>query len=330
MTTAPSIDRTQPATELLAEDPARAHFRHLEGQWLLQNGLAARSREISIARPKMQAHLLDVADGDPVLLVHGGGGCSALWAPLMRLLPGARMLAVDRPGCGLSDGFDYRGVDLRRHAIDFLSSAIDTLGLERVPIIANSMGGSWAFWLALERPASVRSIVQFGCPANILGTSAPLPFRLLGVPMLNRLMLAMEPPSRKQARRTFERMGHGETIRAGGIPDELFDLHAASEAVPTSATAWLTLLERTVQPTGARPGIGLSGAQLSRLDVPVLFVWGDRDPFGHPDVGRAAVAAMPRATIETIPGAGHLPWLDQPERCAEIAGAFLSGGYVPR
>ena len=70
------------------------------------------------------------------------------------------------------------------------------------------MGALWSLWLALAEPDRVASLVLLGCPANVLGTSAPFPFRLLSVPRLNARMLAMEPPSTQQARTTFRRMGH--------------------------------------------------------------------------------------------------------------------------
>ena len=54
------------------------------------------------------------------LLVHGGGGSATVWAPLMSELTRYRLLAVDRPGSGMSDAFDYGGVDLRRHAVAFI------------------------------------------------------------------------------------------------------------------------------------------------------------------------------------------------------------------
>src|SRR6266536_1509324 len=129
MASIPDINRT-PTTFWPAEEDSRlATFWHLQDEWLLRNGLSFRSRALSITRPPMRAHLLEVGAGEPVLLVHGGGGFAALWAPLLRSLPEIRALAIDRPGFWLSDGFDYGGVDLRRHAVDFLSSALDTLGL---------------------------------------------------------------------------------------------------------------------------------------------------------------------------------------------------------
>jgi pimeloyl-ACP methyl ester carboxylesterase len=43
------------------------------------------------------------------MLVHGSGTLASTWAPLMPHLPNARVIAVDLPGFGLSDRYDYSG-----------------------------------------------------------------------------------------------------------------------------------------------------------------------------------------------------------------------------
>src|SRR5258708_19627400 len=90
------------------------------------------------------------------------------------------MIALDRPGCGLSDGFDYSSVDdIRGHAVTFLGAVLDALGLDRARIVANSMGGLWSLWLALDRPERVSSLALLGCPALAAVTSAPAALRII-------------------------------------------------------------------------------------------------------------------------------------------------------
>jgi pimeloyl-ACP methyl ester carboxylesterase len=49
----------------------------------------------------------------------------------------------------------------------------------------------------------------------------------------------------------------------------------------------------------------------------VLFIWGDEDRYGGPDIGRRAAALMSDARVEVVPG-NHAPFLDDPERCAAL------------
>ena len=48
-------------------------------------------------------------------------------------------------------------------------------------------------------------------------------------------------------------------------------------------------------------------------------MWGEADPWLEPRFADAYVARLPDARRELVPGAGHWPWLDQPELLARLA-----------
>jgi 2-hydroxy-6-oxonona-2,4-dienedioate hydrolase len=159
-------------------------------------GLEYKTQFVELQEPKLSVRVLDAGEGEPVLMVPGGVGDAWPYAPLMAELKGWRMIAVNRPGGGLSDGIDFRTVDVRRLAVETLRAVVDAFELERVPIISNSMGGLWSLWFALESPERVSNMVQMGCPALVLNTSAPLFMRLLGVPGINGFIApVMQPKS---------------------------------------------------------------------------------------------------------------------------------------
>ena len=63
--------------------------------------------------------------------------------------------------------------------------------------------------------------------------------------------------------------------------------------------------------------------RLHRITVPTLLLWGADDRFVAADYyGAAYRDAIPGAGLETIPGAGHFPHLEQPEALAERVRAF--------
>ena len=66
-----------------------------------------------------------------------------------------------------------------------------------------------------------------------------------------------------------------------------------------------------------RPENFLREDELRRIEAPVVFIWGDHDVYGGPEIGRRAVGLMPNARLETIPGV-HAPFLDDPELCARV------------
>lgn len=296
-------------------------FRRAEQAYLSSFGVRAEARVVALNRLGIAGRFLEAGEGPPVLMLHGGGGVSSEWAPLMAQLDGFRLMAVDRPGFGLTDFIDYRTVDLKVHAIQYLDDIFDSTGVETVSIIANSMGALWSLWYAEAHPSRISRMVFLGTPALILDTSVPGPMRLLGVPGLNRLMMALEPPSPKQVHRMCERLGHNpEQV----CTDELVELMLRKEQLPHYSAAWRTLVQNALPFGRVNPGLRFSVSALGRLSHEVLYIWGRRDPFGSLDAARCACEAMPNAELRII-GAGHLPWLDEPEACATVTSEFLQG-----
>jgi pimeloyl-ACP methyl ester carboxylesterase len=295
---------------------AVARYVDAEQRYFALEGVAPTDRYLELIRPQLRVRVLELGVGEPVLFVHGGLGSAAQWTPLLARIHGRRLLAVDRPGCGLTSGFDNRGVDLRAHAVEFLAGVLDALTIEAVDIVANSMGATWSVWLALARPDRVRSLALLGSPALIEGSGAPLPYRLLGVPLLNRVMYAMEPATDAHGRRTFKRIGHDPA----SLAVELTTLQGRTEALPTYRTHELSLMENIFP--GARQAVVLTLKELAHVSHPVRLVWGERDPFGPPSAGEAACRVMPDAQLTRL-ATGHLPWVDQPERCTGIVQDLL-------
>lgn len=67
-------------------------------------------------------------------------------------------------------------------------------------------------------------------------------------------------------------------------------------------------------------------ADLARVRVPVLVIWGEDDRVVGPDFGRAYAAAFPDARFELLRGVGHLPVRDAPDAVAAAIDAFVPVG----
>jgi pimeloyl-ACP methyl ester carboxylesterase len=67
-----------------------------------------------------------------------------------------------------------------------------------------------------------------------------------------------------------------------------------------------------------------AGAGLGALDVPALVLWGQRDPWLAPELGRSYATRLGSATLDPIDEAGHWPWLDDPAVVDRVAD-FLGG-----
>lgn len=301
-----------------AEAAATRRFEDLQARLLALYGVRASSRFVDLARPRMQAHVLEAGEGEPLLIFHGGDGEAVTWAPLMAPLQArARVLAVDRPGFGLSDAFDYRRVDLRTHAADFAVSLLDALGLESATLVGGSMGGFFALAAALAHPDRVRRVVLVG---YALGTTKEMPpaLRILGgVPGMSRLFMRHRGTMKAQ-KSQYREMFH---IDPATVPDLYFETRIAGIGLPSERGTWARLLRRVAGLRGLRPEVYL-GDELPRLSVPTLVLWGERD-MAPPEAGRAVAAQIPGARFEVLEGVGHFPFLEDPERSARLISRFL-------
>jgi len=250
------------------------------------------------------------AGGPPVVLIHGGLGDAFQWAPIMPAL--ARhfhVYAVDRPGHGLADPFDYTREDFSTVGRRFLGEILDALGLNSVSIVANSMGGYWSIFYAIDAPARVSRLVFVGTPAGTK-RALPLQLRMIRWPLVGALIRSfMSKPTREGTRDFWKQIlvAHPERL-----DDELLDAVVCSQR--RNLSSWFSLLECMIDAGGFRRELVI-GERWKALQVPVVFLWGEKDAFDSPAHGERIAAQIPAGgRLVRIPEAGHLPWLDDPAR----------------
>ena len=282
----------------------------------------ATSRHLRTADPPLDVHVLEVGQGRPVVMLHGGGGMAVQMEPLLgRLGEHFRVLAPDRPGCGLTDEFDYAGVDFRSHGVRFLDSLLDALELDRASIVAGSIAGLWALAFAHDRPERTERVVLVGSPAG-LTSDAPLPLRLAATPVIGDLLSAtVMRPSESNTRRQFEEF----VVDTESVPEEIIAATHAATSLPGAHDSFTSMVRQIITLRGFDPG-ALVVDDLPDIETPVLFVWGSEDGVYPSSVGREAVARLPNARLAVIEGAAHFVWLDAPGRTSQLAIDFLRGG----
>lgn len=311
-------------THFNVESPEARAALDAERRLLERLGLTFRTHWVEMAEPPLRIRVVEIGEGEPVLMVPGGNGDAFGLIPMLAQMPGFRFLLVNRPGGGLSSAVDYKHVDMRRVAVDSLRAVMDSFQLDTVPVGANSMGGLWSFWLALHHPERVSRFVQLGCPALVLGTSAPPFMRVLSVPVLNRLLWS------KISSKSEPSLDFLTTL--GSYPEQIAEMCAELAEcefyfaqTQGASAAWLSLMQAALTPVGSSRRYRMDAEELRRIKQPTLFLWGDNDPFGGLDVARRLVEIMPHATLHEV-HAGHLPYMDNPSVCAEKAREFLSAG----
>ena len=151
---------------------------------------------------------------------HGGLSHAGDWLPLAGLLPGY-VVIPDRPGCGLSYRIDYRSVDYRRAAADWILDLATSIEAERIDLVGNSMGGYFAMAFAIAHPERVRRLVLVGAPVGLDRGEIPLILRLMGNPIIGPLVVRMRITD-PEVWRSQVFGGLVAPLRVGGLefPDE--------------------------------------------------------------------------------------------------------------
>ena len=114
-------------------------------------------------------HYHESGQGQPLVLVHGGGPGACGWSNFHPNIPYLsehfHVFAIDLPGWGKSQSVMYD----QRDNSGVLAEFIETLGLGKVAIIGNSMGGSSCIRLAYERPELVSHLITLGSSSGTPG-----------------------------------------------------------------------------------------------------------------------------------------------------------------
>jgi pimeloyl-ACP methyl ester carboxylesterase len=293
------------ATTPVVPGPEIDAYKKAQSSLLRRYDVAAASRYVVLNEPKLTVHVLEIGQGDPVLLLHGGGNFACQFAPLMSALQtDLHVFAADRPGCGLSDKIDYRDIALRQHAVAVVTSMLDGLGLPKAALVGHSMGGLWALSFALAKPERVTKLVLLGEPAwSAAVAHAPPP--------------APKIPTIESVRATYVARLVADVTR---VPHEMLEASLAANRLPGAAHSWDTLIHKFLQ---ERVGTYHLRPELKKLYTPTLFVWGDNDKFGPPTLGQEMAAMAPNAHCEVLSDAGHLVWVDQTKRCGRLTLDFL-------
>jgi serine/threonine protein kinase/pimeloyl-ACP methyl ester carboxylesterase/tetratricopeptide (TPR) repeat protein len=299
-------------TALTTPGDPLATYRTAQQALLRRYGVVATSRYVRLKKPAMTVHVLEAGSGEPVLLLHGGNATAAQLAPIMAALQGHfRVIAPDRPGCGLTDMIDYRGVPFREHSLDFVTGLMDELGLPKAAVVGNSMGGYFALVFALAHPDRVTRLVLVGEPAasGPPDPNAPPP------------PAAPKTPTAEGIRGFWKaRLG----VDVDRVPYEALEEALAAARLPGAGLAWDSMREEFRR---QQLGTYALRPEFKGLRPATLFLWGDRDGLGGgPTSGKEMAALAPHARCEVIKDAGHMPWLDQPEVCARLTVEFLQAG----
>jgi 4,5:9,10-diseco-3-hydroxy-5,9,17-trioxoandrosta-1(10),2-diene-4-oate hydrolase len=251
------------------------------------------------------------ADGKPVVLVHGLGGCAANWIDIAPLLAGTRRVVIpELPGHGLSTPLP--AVPNLAVFADRLATIAEREQLLPAAFVGHSLGAVVALRLALRGVGGVRALV-LAAGAGISSTTrrAKYGLRILGIIGPRRLVAPWA----------------GSVAGSPFLRYAVFGRWGAADPLALSREAVDGFLEGTRltsdSVSAARAVVADDVRQeLGDLRCRTLVLWGARDN-QLPLVDGFEFARRLNAPLRVIGDCGHLLIGERPEICAEAIENFL-------
>jgi pimeloyl-ACP methyl ester carboxylesterase len=259
----------------------------------------------------------EAGTGDLLLLVHGMAGTAENWRSVIEPLALRNaVLAPDFPGHGASapGGGDYSLGSLASGLRDLMLA----LGHERATLVGHSLGGGVAMQFTYQFPEMVERLVLVS--SGGLGPDVSTLLKAAALPGADLFISATA--------RLGERVGSAVARGLGAVgmrPGA--DLAEVARGYASLADAE----RRKAFLATLRSVVGTDGQRVAALDrlylaagLPLLIVWGDRDPIIPLAHGEEAHRRLPHSRLEVFEGVGHLPQLEDPGHFVAVLQRFLA------
>ena len=247
---------------------------------------------VEMRRRDFCAEVARAGKGPPLLYLHGAVGQKG-WAPFLdRLSQTFTVYAPVMPGYGSARGLDHLAdlTDLTLYNLELLNQ----LGVARPHIVGHFLGGMVAAEMAAFSPPSVNRLVLVS-PAGVWRDEEPVADLLA----LNANELSERLTATPDGAAALD-----------GLADEL-----ARDRMQDIAAAGKFLWPL--------PDRGLH-RRAYRIKAPTLILWGEQDRINPPSYADDFQNMIARSQTSTVPDAGHLLMLEQPDAFSHAVTAFLS------
>lgn len=250
--------------------------------------------------------------GEPLLLVHGISTYSFIWRKVLPFLEDRyQLIGVDLVGCGLSSKNLDQPYSIKRHA-HLLQKFLQKLEIGKFHFVGHDVGGGIGQIFAVNYPDMLFDLVVINSVAYDFWPVQPI--IAMRIPIVRQLAMATLDMG---ALRMIVRRGlyHKENLTP-----ELMEYFWAQMKSREGRKAFLhfaaslnnqDLLEIT--------------DQLHRLELPVLIIRGDADPYLSGAIAGKLARNIPNNTLIKIPTGSHFIQEDEPQQIAAAMVDFFAG-----
>lgn len=251
-------------------------------------------------------HLRDEGprDGLPIVLLHGSNADIYTWQPWVDALKDEyRLIRFDQVGHGLTGADPDGDYSISGYVAD-VDAVADALGLDKFVLAGNSMGGGHTIAYAMEHADRLLGMVLVdagGAPIRQEG-SGNLAFKLAALPGVGNAMSAMLP--RSLVEKSLAQSVSNQAV----VTKETVDRYWELARYPGNRAATRSRF--------ARGWNAFEEADVAKLDIPALVIWGTEDALIPVEAGRWFDRVLPNSTLVEYEGIGHLPQEETAEQSA--------------
>ncbi|MGE0066048.1 MAG: alpha/beta fold hydrolase [Solirubrobacterales bacterium] len=259
---------------------------------------------------------VEAGSGDLLLLIHGMAGTAENWSSVIEPLALSHtVIAPDFPGHGTSEpgGGDYSLGSLASGLRDLML----TLGHERATLVGHSLGGGVALQFTYQFPEMVERLVLVS--SGGLGPDVSPILRAAALPGADLFISATAGIGARAGSLLGSGLGKLGLRPSADVAEVARGYASLSD--PARRKAFLATLRSVVGTEGQR--VAAHDLLYLAEALPLLIVWGDRDPIIPVAHAEQAHAALPSSRLEIFEGAGHVPQLESPGRFVAVLQRFL-------
>lgn len=271
--------------------------------------------ELQTAQGTLRWH--QVGEGPPLLFLHGSGpgvtGLRNFGAVLPAFAEHFQCLVLEFPGFGVSDPVDVHPMQAAGRAVTDL---LDALGLDRVDIIGNSMGGMVATQFAIAHPERVRRLVTLGGMG--LGIFSPFPAE-----GINLLVEFTEDPTRERLVQWLRSMVFDQDMVTEELINERWEQATEPLTLESARRMYSREAMAATAAAAAAPEAQPAWAQLHRIQARTLLLWGRDDRVTPLDGALVPLRTIPDVELHVFPRCGHWAMIEQKDAFESTVLAFL-------
>ena len=272
-------------------------------------------REITTDKGVLRYH--EAGDGPAVLLLHGSGPGVTGWrnfrGNLAFFAEHFRCLVLEFPGFGVSDDFGGHPMLDAQAAVP---AFVDALGLERVDLIGNSMGGGVGINFAIKHPDRIGKLVTIGG----IGTNIYSPGPSEGIRLLQEFT---EDPTRQRLVDWLNSMVYDPALVTEQLIDERWALATDPETLASARRMYGKAAFAATMKMMRNADFPLPWAIMHKVTAPTLLTWGRDDRVSPLDMSLIPMRTIPDAELHVFPNCGHWVMIEQKQAFESVALTFL-------